>query len=296
MEDRTFHPFPRQPKELRDVIWALAIRPDGPSAHFFTVFDCAKDAEWSVLSQYSIRHPYRRKCVLAAPARRTSDHHSQKEEQQQQQEQQFSWVQGNRSGYLIDSGLWTACRESRAAVERRFKVADWDIKREELLHRRGDWTFPDAPATVSFTSNGEWQCCLTHPRTDLFFLQPFNVETADWECLDSSVPIFSTVEKFSVGHVAIDYDPGWFGGCRLPAASHYVYQRRDAQIFDLDGHRPSLGREPVACRLPDSTEATCISGDVEPAPISGEWLQIHRSSRGRCGVGTGCHQGRLRFF
>ena len=218
MEDRTFHPFPRLPKELRDAIWALAIRPKKPSAHFFTVFDCAKDAEWWVLSQYSIRHRFRRRCGLAAPASRTSDHHSQEEQQQQQQqrqEQQFSWVQGSRSGYLIDSGLWTACTESRAVMERRFKVAEWDIKREALRYPRNGETCPDAPATVSFTSNGEWQCCLTHPRTDLFFLEPFDAETADWEHLDRSVPIFNTAERFYVGHVAIDYDPGWLGGANF---------------------------------------------------------------------------------
>ncbi len=217
MENRTFHQFPRLPKELRDAIWALAIRPDRPSAHFFTVFNCAEDVEWSALSQYSIRHWLWGKCGLAAPACRPLDHHSpggdeQQQHQQQQQEPQFSWTQGNRSGYLVDSGLWTACTESRAAIERRFNVAEWDIKRETLPFPETHDGFPDSPATASFTSNGEWQCCLTHPKTDLFFLEPFNAETADWKYLDSSVRMFNRHDLFSVGHVAIDYDPGWLGG------------------------------------------------------------------------------------
>ncbi|KAK3386488.1 hypothetical protein B0H63DRAFT_467860 [Podospora didyma] len=36
---RTFHYFPDLPKELRDKIWDMALRPGRPAAHFFTIFD-----------------------------------------------------------------------------------------------------------------------------------------------------------------------------------------------------------------------------------------------------------------
>ena len=201
MASRTFHPFSKLPKELRDAIWALAIRSKRPSAHSFTVFDSSNDAEWSLLSQYSIRHPLVRRYSLAAPQSHTSDDHHQ----------QFSWVRGNRSAYLIDSGLWTACMESRDAIERRFKVAEWDLKRQDMRLPNLRKNLPDAPATALFTSNGEWLYCLTHPKSDLFLLRPFNAETVDWDTLWTPVPIFNPAENFYVSHIAIDYDPGWLG-------------------------------------------------------------------------------------
>jgi hypothetical protein len=194
MGSRTFHPFPRLPKELRDAIWAFAIRPnpERPGAHFFTVFDSSNEDEWSLLSQCSLEHPLVDRCSLAAP-------------------QQSSWVQGNRSAYMIDSGLWRACTESRDAMERRFKVAHWDRIRCTMRIPAEPKDLPDAPATALFTSGGELQRCLTYPKTDLFLLRPFNGETVDWEYLWSPVPFFDLAHNFYVGHIAIEYDPGWLG-------------------------------------------------------------------------------------
>ena len=186
-ELKTFHPFPRLPKELRDAIWDLAIRPDIPSAHTFTAFTKHDDAEWSLLCQHSLRHRADRRCSLGAPR-------GDKDTSDESQQEQFSWVRDNRSTYMIDSGLWTACWESREAVERRFKVKEWDIKRENWdlprsLDRDRPEDYPDAPATASFTSNSEWQCCLTHPKRDLFVLRPYNVETMCWDDLEAGTPI-----------------------------------------------------------------------------------------------------------
>lgn len=211
MKPKTFHSFPRLPKELRDAIWALAIRLEQPSAHFFTVFDSSKDDEWTELSKLAISHPLVSRCSLAAPES-VLDGPTRR---------QFSWVRGNRSAYLMDSGLWTACTESREAVRRRFKVAECDMKGAAVDLETFRETHPDAPASAFFTSDGERRCCLTHPRTDLFFLRPFNASTANWESLDVSVPIFGSIELEGfavgyVGHVAIDYDPNWFRGERMP--------------------------------------------------------------------------------
>jgi hypothetical protein len=201
MTPETFHPFSRLPKELRDEIWALAIRPDGPAAHFFTIFDSSKDDEWAELSQLAIRYPLAGRCSLAAPECVLDG----------PAPRQFSWVRGNRSAYWMDSGLWTACAESRDAILRRFKVAQRDREEAAADLETFRETHPDAPARVSVTSDGERRCCLTHPRTDLFFLRPFNATTAVWECLYYRVPIFNPEGTWTpcVGHVGIDYDPDW---------------------------------------------------------------------------------------
>ncbi|KAI1777492.1 hypothetical protein F4818DRAFT_457321 [Hypoxylon cercidicola] len=200
MEPRTFHPFSWLPKELRDAIWDLAIRSDRPSTHFFTVFDCSNDVEWSVLSQYSMRHQDVTRCGLAAPQNQTSNHH----------QQQFSWTKGNRSVYMVDSGLWMACRESREAMERRFRVTEWDIERETMFFSNPRGDMPDAPATASFTSNGEKQRCLIYPKSDLILLQPYSPDTVYCNYLIRTVPIFDRAIMFYVSHVAIDFDPQWF--------------------------------------------------------------------------------------
>ena len=66
-------------------------------------------------------NPLEKRCSPAAPRIHNPDGSDG--------QQQFPWVQGNRWAYLIDSGLWAACTESRDAIERRFKVAEEDTKR-----------------------------------------------------------------------------------------------------------------------------------------------------------------------
>jgi len=66
MEPKTFHPFPRLPKELRAAIWALAVRPDQPSAHFFTMVDSSEDDEWTKLSRPARSHAFVSRRSLAA--------------------------------------------------------------------------------------------------------------------------------------------------------------------------------------------------------------------------------------
>jgi hypothetical protein len=248
MEPGTFHSFSRLPKELRDTIWDLAVRPAVPSAHIFTVFDSSNDVEWSELSQNSMKHLLAMRCSLAAPHTQTMGHH----------QRQCSWVEANRSTYMIDSGLWTACKESRDALERRFMVSKWDIKREEagLSGDRERKDLHDAPATGSFHLSGKSQRCLTHPKSDLFLLQPFEAETIDWEYLPSSVPIFDYCEGFCVGHIAIAYDPQWLAhgeylpadaawfspgtvGCAIRAATDQLYWAENLWFVDYRIRRRS---------------------------------------------------------
>jgi hypothetical protein len=112
---------------------------------------------------------------------------------------------------MIDSGLWTACTESRDPIERRFKVAHWDRIRGAIRIPDEPKDLPDAPATALFTSAGELQRCLTYPKTDLFLLRPFNGQTVHWTSLWSPVPFFDQAHNFYVSHIAIEYDPRWLG-------------------------------------------------------------------------------------
>ena len=179
MAPQTFHYFSTLPKADRELIWALAIRPKRPSAHVFTLYMDVDDTEPSLLSQYWL-HDSGFTTNLAAPQVPTSDDDNQ--------ERQFSWVKDNCSTYLIDYGLWAACRESRAAMEKRFKVTE-------------------APVTSYFFSGDEWQRCLTYPETDLFLLHPLDPGTLVWECT-YGFPFHNRSESSEreAIHIALNYD------------------------------------------------------------------------------------------
>ncbi|EAQ84274.1 predicted protein [Chaetomium globosum CBS 148.51] len=124
------------PWDVRDDIWDLAIRPRLPGVHIFTIYGEVDDTKSSLLSQYELRCNRGYPHGVAAP--RISPSYDDDEEEQ------LSWTAGNRSTYLMDYGLWTVCTESRAAMERRFKIAGQKMMPREC--RRG---FPMTSYTES---------------------------------------------------------------------------------------------------------------------------------------------------
>lgn len=110
----------------------------------------------------------------------------------------FHGAEAIPSAYILDCGLWTACMESREAIERRFKMAEWEIQRAsgDLPERLRD--LPDAPATASFTSKQETLCCPTYPKSDLFLLRPLKPDTICWETQSLS----STWTKISTSAIS----------------------------------------------------------------------------------------------
>ncbi|KAM5352878.1 hypothetical protein ACJ41O_005600 [Fusarium nematophilum] len=66
----SFHPFPRPPRELRELIWSLAahVRPSTRrEAHFVTVFSSCDEEESNALTPYKLLSSSSRSC-LAAPS------------------------------------------------------------------------------------------------------------------------------------------------------------------------------------------------------------------------------------
>ncbi|KAF6810760.1 hypothetical protein CPLU01_15235 [Colletotrichum plurivorum] len=168
----TFHGFPDLPAELRIQIWEGCIRPDGQGVHFFTIETCFDPSpEQSGISyelkpqHYNIDGEEYETEHVAAPL---FDADSQR-----------SWTENNPSTYLIDAGLWTACRESREVMEKQFKTAFYREKRQESLKRepycRGlrfyERDYKGAPGTGRFRHNGEDWCFAVFPRRDLFCVQ-----------------------------------------------------------------------------------------------------------------------------
>ncbi|KAK3934233.1 hypothetical protein QBC46DRAFT_400381 [Diplogelasinospora grovesii] len=192
MASKTFHPFPRLPRELRDEVWEFAVLslPRRGRAHFFTLF-CEEDRAALVSAEPVVMCPPNPNIHswyhLAAP--------------QCSGPGRLSWIDSNPSAYLCEIGLWGACRESREIMQKRFMPINWF-----------DWGHPERspeidqfPALGAFSWNGQCQKFTVYPQSDLLCLQPFNFDNIDWEYLDLSI----SSHKMGMGHMALVYDPEW---------------------------------------------------------------------------------------
>ncbi|KAH7017034.1 hypothetical protein EDB80DRAFT_873765 [Ilyonectria destructans] len=155
----TFRRFPQLPGELRDMIWNSAVRQiELPGVHFFS----QTFADDNCLSLG------RRYCddssgvdVFAAP-----------ETPLQFPNGPTSWTNENPSSYMIDGGMWTACRESRAAMERRYNTAARNTLTppSRINPDEGD----AYTATNFFVRGGETQAITILPYRDLVCLTSFS--------------------------------------------------------------------------------------------------------------------------
>ncbi|KAK3941753.1 hypothetical protein QBC46DRAFT_381908 [Diplogelasinospora grovesii] len=200
---QTFHQFGQLPWELREMIWTLVIRPARPGVHIFEMYSY-RDGE--VSKKYDV-----------APFVRNRPPDSQLTAT-------MSGTNRNPSTYLIDGGLWTACRESRLVIERAFESRKWDAVRDWQIKRRhrpsfvwDELTTParptnydiyeeNMPATGYFTADNSTKRFFTvFPHRDLIYLQPHNAETIDWCQISWSIP-FTDYGSRGARHIALDFD------------------------------------------------------------------------------------------
>lgn len=188
----TFHPFPRLPQEIRDLIWGKAakFRTEKPGVHFFTIFNSRNEEESAALAEYKLEGP--RGSCLAAPRRKDG--------------QGFSWIEGNSSTYLLDRGLWTACRDSRAAI---MKVSTMTMCDKSCTGCRAcdyissdDTDMAKLPRTAKFMVDGHEQEMIVWPENDLFCLQPYNWNTLSKITLQHTT--ISSHGKLHLRHVAFE--------------------------------------------------------------------------------------------
>lgn len=186
------------PKELRDMIWDEAIRDDVPSAHFFTMYDTK--SKQHVQQDLRVRASAKEESTiyrvgLAAPYPGTDS-----------TRQLHSWVDGNLSAYMADSGLWQACWESARRMQRRFQ---WHTE----------------PVTMTFQrergDNGESHYLTVRPSEDLLCLQ-FNNRSRisfrtewHWNYLLDFPPFRRRLgggwwdSRGRARHIAVELDPAW---------------------------------------------------------------------------------------
>ncbi|KAK1749794.1 hypothetical protein QBC47DRAFT_354527 [Echria macrotheca] len=222
----TFHYFLWLPFEIREIIWKFAVRPAVPGAHVFSVWQesCASSQPKEMSSEFPALHPINPanpptwrlgapRC-LSTTATFTRD---------VMEATPPSWLRDNPSAYLIDSGLWSACRESRRVLEQAFRRPEhhgkdeWGITKSVMDEEAGDnknrfwygkgWNekgYFALPGVTSFAARagGESRFFSVMPARDLFILQPSDL--SEW-LRTGSLP-------FALGwcdQVALEYDPSW---------------------------------------------------------------------------------------
>ncbi|KAI0386739.1 hypothetical protein F5Y04DRAFT_275189 [Hypomontagnella monticulosa] len=208
----TFHSFSSLPRELRDKIWGFAARPGGDcrGAHIFRIYHVSEHG----MSKDEVVMParYSGDIRLAAP-RCVPTSPSNNLEKSQGQEATFSWTRDNFSTYLIDGGLWNACKESRLVMERRFQSKKWKTVRDDFFGTQEQWSQYRGmmPTTGYFRSDESTGRYFTvFPKYDLFCLQPPNLATLNWKQIANSIVWGSNTWAFQgLRHVALEFDPAW---------------------------------------------------------------------------------------
>lgn len=199
----TFDRFSDLPRELRDQIWSFALRTARPGVQIFRLYNSYKDDHARAHDVVSLDCCFDGHRFAAPLWNRYFDNIDTK------------CSDGNLSTYLIDGGLWTACKESRLIIEKHFQSSEWNYQRKyqrKKLVRKECRHLLDMPATSYFCCNGgnAPHYFTVFPHQDLFVLQPESLDNIDWDCINFDIPIGSTVQGFQgIRHLAIEYNPEW---------------------------------------------------------------------------------------
>ncbi|KAI8947777.1 hypothetical protein F4801DRAFT_582113 [Xylaria longipes] len=251
MSTQTFHSFCRLPKELRDQIWEDCVHDFESSAQFFTFYSYEhREDQLEELSGQTVASVTPFYATIAAPRGRETG--------------EISWSRNNKSAYLIDHGLWTACWESREVIQKQYKLQGrvWGTPFSSNYYFR-------APATTlagSFQENGNLRCFVFNPTTDLICLQPYKYRTTEWGLVKETVlfaspfsdfgegafagpaPPFGTYQhnwgpcsEFGVKHVGLELDPNWI--------THFDENKSYGYDFD-----PKYGPEGLQCAAQAATD------------------------------------------
>ncbi|UNI21404.1 hypothetical protein JDV02_007400 [Purpureocillium takamizusanense] len=205
---KTFPKFRELPMEIQDHIWELAghAHPHPkfyPGAQFFTIYNTITDDDTAIAHPKTQGDPW--KYRLAAPTAAVDPRAPE------------------LSAYLIDSGLWLACRSSYKAVGRNYmweRTSDLKVKLAsagtEDEGMTALWEFSlYCPREVRFEKTPDtgrslhWAC----PLVDLVVLQPHKYGSITFFELGSYLPVMFnypiTARDLRVRDVALELRPEW---------------------------------------------------------------------------------------
>ncbi|KAF7554337.1 hypothetical protein G7Z17_g2942 [Cylindrodendrum hubeiense] len=208
---QSFGLFPNFPSEIQDLIWDSAVRPaTGSHVHSFIITDHHRQ-------NFDLKSAPGFFLKLGAEGRVNAGF-----KLAVPQDDPNSGP--NSSVYLSDRGLWMTCKQSRAAMERRFPKNEWWSEMPGQGHpprlaRAGEYFGQQNVAhTASYVdANAEVQHITIRPDEDLIYFKPLQVRTTNWfhHYAYNDVPLIdyrgystaSPASSFLGLHVALDYDP-----------------------------------------------------------------------------------------
>jgi hypothetical protein len=178
-----FHLFGSLPPELRFMIWTAAARSVKRGVHFFGARPMSQ-GDPEIIDALALVAP---KIRDASGSVRT-------------------WVDGKRSTYCQDFGLWMACRESRACMLRHYQRLEDAINEEEDV----DTFFGGQSRFMDF---GEGCISKVFPTHDLLCLQPLETHPSA-----GALGLFEQRDGSRHGgsnrfnNIALEYNPAWMNG------------------------------------------------------------------------------------
>lgn len=205
MSLETFHRFPNLPGELRKEIWRFAVCFDGlarSGAHFFGVVS-PREVGTAELASHALvlrDSTFDRKICLVGPLWEWMS----AEREFIDKPEPASWIDNNPSTYLVNSGLWMACKESRYAIDQVFHRPQQDGTRSNRFRRmplayQNEADMPDDAKDRFIT---------VFPGHDLFCFQAYDWGTLDRERIPGGIPFL--LNTFGgVRNMAIEYDSTW---------------------------------------------------------------------------------------
>ncbi|RFN45579.1 glutathione s-transferase omega 2 [Fusarium flagelliforme] len=247
MAPETFPQFPKLPKEIRMLIWEAAVRPVPGDRHVHRFF----------LADYHLKHPAPLQNIKAPFLNllRVKNHaydslnHSSGLSLAIPKDD----VDGNPndSVYLSDSSLWTVCKESRQAMERRFNKNEWWSKEKAPFHPKrsaepGRYLGQEgATHTASYKDyDGTIKHITMDHRKDLIYLDPRYLMDIDWfhylksdfiSIFDDRIVTFTPQipePGFAGDDVALDYDRS-ISDTLMSKSRHYRQKNLEASLSNL---------------------------------------------------------------
>ncbi|KAF5662482.1 glutathione s-transferase omega 2 [Fusarium heterosporum] len=218
MTPETFSQFQKLPNEIQILIWEAAVRPVPGDRHVHSFFI----ADYH-LTRPSPLHPINKNFLHLLRTKATA-YASMNYASGFSLAIPIDDIDGNRndSVYLSDSSLWTLCKESRRAMERKFPKNEWWSHIRSPFHPKrtaapGEYLgHVGASHTASYEEDGVAKHITIDFDKDLVHLDPRYLRNIDWFHLHQGVnlPIFDyrtapspNVKLSFIGdNIALDYD------------------------------------------------------------------------------------------
>ncbi|EWZ79235.1 hypothetical protein FOWG_16600 [Fusarium oxysporum f. sp. lycopersici MN25] len=194
----SFHCFRNLPVELQIEIWSSAVRPAKAGIQIFSLSsghrsqpheDGASEAPW--VDSYYLTAP---KWAFGPKSSRVNGF----------DEITASWTNNNLSTYLIDSGLWSACKQSHHVMRNILGPTKPIAIRTKMRCGRSNANM-DAPGSDS----SQQPIIIVSPSQDLFILQLDDLDMFSWSLLEDVLPNNTAQGVLRIPHVGWQYHPSW---------------------------------------------------------------------------------------